>query len=80
MPRAISDDTLLILWWLWRLPWASAADVARITGLSANGVSNVLSPNRAKGPTVSSRLGRTSDAVDRFVFSIAGVEELPIRS
>ena len=75
MPRAISDDTLLILWWLWRLPWASAADVARITGLSANGVSNVLSRNRAKGRIVSARLGRTSDAVDRFVFSIAGVEE-----
>ena len=75
MPRALSDDTLWILWWLWRLPWASAADLARITGLEANAVSNVLSRNRTKGRIISARLGRTSDAVDRFVFSTAGVSE-----
>ena len=76
MPRALSEDTFLILWWLWRLPWASAADLARVSGIGANAASNVLSRNRGKGWIVSARLGRISDAVDRFVFSTAGVEDI----
>ena len=41
MPRRLSDDTIYILWWLWYLPWASAADIARITGLNQVGMDPV---------------------------------------
>ena len=75
MPRALADNTQLILWWLWRLPWACAADIALITGLQQQAVSTALSRGRTRGWLISARLGRTSDAVDRFVFSTAGVLE-----
>ena len=46
MPRAFSSNTKVIYWWLWYLPWASAADIARGTGQKANSVSNVLASGR----------------------------------
>ena len=49
MPRRLSDDTSFILRWLWRLPWACAADIARITGLHENVVSNVSKPPKEGG-------------------------------
>ena len=79
MPRALSDDTVCVLQWLWYLPWASASDIARVTGLKENAVSNVLSRGRTRGWLESARLGRTRDAVDRFVYSFHGVEEFHTR-
>ena len=76
MPRAFSTDTILIYWWLWYLPWASAPDIARVTGLKLTAVSNVLSRGRDRGWLLSARLGRAFDATDRYVFSSTGVEAL----
>ena len=75
MPRAFSSDTLEVYWWLWRWPWASAADIARVTGLKAPAVTNVLKRGKQKGWFLSARLGRVFDAVDRYVVSNDGVEE-----
>ena len=74
MPRRLSDDTIFILQWLWYLPWACAADIARITGLNENAVSNVLSRRRNAGWLEVARIGRTQDTVDRYVFSADGVK------
>ena len=76
MPRAFSSNTKVIYWWLWYLPWASAADIARVTGQKANLVSNVLASGRERGWLLSARLGRAFDATDRYVFSSTGVEAL----
>ena len=48
MPRELSADTEYVYWWLWRLPWASAADIARVTGLKASAVSNALKRGETK--------------------------------
>ena len=74
MPRRLSEDTVHILSWLWYLPWASAADIARITGLNENMVSNVLSRRRKAGWLEVARIGRVRDVVDRYVFSTDGVK------
>ena len=42
MPRELAADTEYVYWWLWHLPWASAADIVRVTGLKASAVSNAL--------------------------------------
>ncbi len=76
MPRALSEDTNFVLWWLWYLPWASAADIARVTYLTEGAVSNILNRRRKRGWLLSARLGRVFDAVDRFVFSNTGVQEV----
>ena len=76
MPRVFSTDTVLIYHWLWYLPWASAPDIARVTGLKLTAVSNVLSRGRERGWLRSARLGRAFPATDRFVFSNTGVEAL----
>ena len=76
MPRALSEDTNFVLWWLWYLPWASAADIARATYLTEGAVSNILNRRRKQGWLLSARLGRVFDAVDRFVFSNTGVQEV----
>lgn len=59
MPRELSSDTKRIFWWAWRLQWASAADIARVTGLKANAVSTVLNRGREerRGWLLSARLG-----------------------
>ena len=74
MPRPLSKDTIFILMWLWQLPWACAADIARITGLKSNAVSNVLYRRRQSGWLEVARIGRTQSAMDRYVFSTAGVK------
>ena len=74
MPRKLSDDTIYILLWLWYLPWACAADIARITGLNENTVSNVLNRRRKVGWLEVARMGRTQNAVDRYVFSTDGIK------
>ena len=74
MPRRLSEDTIHILFWLWYLPWASAADIARITGMNERMVSNVLSRRRKAGWLEVARIGRVLDVADRYVFSTAGVE------
>ena len=76
MPRSLSEDTKSIYLWLWRLPWAAGADIARITGLKQNKVSNALKRGERRGWLRSARLGRVFKAVDRFVFSNAGIEEM----
>ena len=76
MPRRLSDDTIYILWWLWYLPWACAADIARITGLNENAVSNVLSRRRKIGWLEVAPIGRTQSAVDRYVFAAAGIQAM----
>lgn len=75
MPRALSDDTRIILWWLWYLPWASAADIALITRFRVQAVSNALNRGQKAGWLISARLGRTRAAVDRYVFTTPGVGE-----
>ena len=76
MPRALSYNTELVYWWAWRLPWASAADIARVMHLKENTVSNALRRGAGRGWFLKARLGRVFDAVDRYVTSDAGVEEL----
>ena len=77
MPRELASNTQLVYWWAWRWPWASAADIARVTGLKASTVSNAL----RRGETelkwfASARLGRTFKAADRYVVTNKGVAEM----
>ena len=77
MPRALSSNTKRIYWWAWHWPWASAKDIARVTGIKENTVSNALRRGEKKLEWfVSARLGRTSKAVDRYVFTKKGIEEM----
>ena len=79
MPRKLSESTLIVYRALWNLPWACAADIVRFTGhvkdLKAPAVKNILARGEKRGWLVSARLGRADDAVDRYVFTNAGVEE-----
>ena len=75
MPRPLSDSTLVVYWLLWEMPWACAADIAQALRWNAPAVSNVLSRGERKGWLVSARLGRVQDAVDRYVFTNAGVNQ-----
>ena len=80
MARKLSTHTEYIYWWLWRWPWASAADIARVTGLKAPAVSNAL--KRAEGElgwVVSARLGRVAPKASRYVFTNKGIAELQER-
>ena len=80
MPRKLALSTKWIYWWAWRWPWASASDIVRVTGLKANIVSNVLSYGENDLQwLVSARLGRTSKAVNRFVLTNKGIEEIHAR-
>ena len=80
MARELSANTVHIYWWLWRLPWASAADIARVTGLKASAISNALTRGETKlGWFASARLGRVAPVVSRYVVSNRGVEELQAR-
>ncbi len=77
MPRELAADTEYVYRWLWHLPWASAADIARVTGLKASAVSNALK----RGETelrwfVSARLGRVAPVAARYVVANKGVAEL----
>ena len=79
MPFSFSADTIAVLRWLWFLPWASAADIARVTYLPEQSVSNILNRRRKAGWLRSARLGRVSNAADRFVFSNTGIQEVQNR-
>ena len=79
MPRRLSDDTKDIYLRLWYWPWASAADIAGVTGLKTNVVSNVLKRGERRGWLVSARLGRTSMVADRYVFTNLGLEALQVQ-
>ena len=48
MPRELSSDTEKSYWWLWYLPWASDADIARVTGLNVKGGEKVYYPHDEK--------------------------------
>ena len=77
MARKLSADTEYIYWWLWRWPWASAADIARVTGLKAPAVSNALKRGETEhGWLVSARLGRVAPVASRYVVTNKGVAEL----
>ena len=79
MPFCFSEETIRVLQWLWCLPWASATDIARITGLPEKSVSAILHRGRTRGWLLSARLGRVSDVVHRFVFSNTGVQAVQDR-
>ena len=80
MARKLSANTVWIYWWLWRCPWASAADIARVTGLKIPAVSNALKRGESElGWFASHRLGRVSPVVSRYVVTNRGVEELQDR-
>lgn len=79
MPRAFSSITIEVLNYLWFMPWACAADIARVSGLETNVISNVLKRRAKKGWLRSAKLGRVFDAVDRYVVDTAGVKELRAR-
>ena len=68
MPRALSSNTKLAYWWA----WASARDIARVTGLKPIKVSNALKRGERRSSSHSDRLGRTFKAVDRYIPSNAG--------
>ena len=76
MPRRLSEDTKSIYRCLWRLPWASAADIARVTDLKQSAVSNALKRGERRGWLRSARLGRAVKVADRFVFSNVGIAEM----
>ena len=76
MPRNLSELTVLIYWWLWRLPWASAADIARVTGLEQPAVANTLRRGVKRGWFREERLSRAFQEVNRFVLTNAGVDAL----
>ena len=75
MPRRISRSTYNILWSLWMMPWAAAADLARVTRYEETAVANVLSCARGNELLLSTKLGRLEPAVARFVFSEVGVKQ-----
>ena len=84
MARGLSRLTVSIYEYLWYMPWACAGDIVRFGDPSASkkeaealarAVSNVLARGEGKEWLVSARLGRVRNAVDRFVFTNAGVEE-----
>ena len=80
MARKLSADTESIYWWLWRWPWASAADIARVTGLKASAVSNALKRGETElGWFVSERLGRVAPVTSRYVVTNKGIQELQER-
>ena len=58
------------------MPWASAADLARVTLFEESAVANVLFRARNKKLLLSTKLGRLNPAVARFIFSESGVKEL----
>ena len=88
MPRDLSDFTLTVLWWLWHMPWACAADVtlfmSKISpeevsladGGKGGKVNKVLERAEKRGWLHRVKLGRVRDTVFRYVFSEAGVEEM----
>ena len=75
MPRRITYSTFEILRWLWMMPWASAADLARVTLFEESAVANVLFRAGKKKLLLSTKLGQLNPAVARFIFSEVGVEE-----
>ena len=80
MARELSANTVSIYWWLWRLPWASAADIARVTGLKVSAISNALTRGETKlGWFASARLGRVAPVVSRYVVTNRGLEEIQAR-
>lgn len=80
MARKLSANTVWIYWWLWRCPWASAADIARVTGLKIPAVSNALKRGESElGWFASHRLGRVSPVVSRYVVTNRGLEEIQAR-
>ena len=85
MPRNLSEFTLDVLWWLWHMPWACAADITMVMSkihpeeisLAAVGkVDKVLERAEKRGWLHRVKLGRVHDTVWRYVFSEAGVEQL----
>ena len=76
MPRNFSKLTVLIYWWLWRWPWASAADIAQVTGLEQPAVANTLRRGVKRGWFRKERLGRAFQEVNRFMLTNAGVDAL----
>ena len=85
MPRNLSEFTLDVLWWLWHMPWACAADITMVMSkiyleeisLAAVGkVDKVLERAEKRGRLHRVKLGRVHDTVWRYVFSEAGVEQL----
>ena len=80
MARKLSTDTENIYWWLWHWPWASAADIARVTGLKGPAVSNALKrAERELGWLVSARLGRVARVASRYVVTNKGIKEFQER-
>lgn len=65
---------LLTLWWLWRMPWASAVELSRMTGQTPANVATQL--NRRTDLVYRARLGRRGDPVVRYAFHPMGVERM----
>lgn len=75
MARALSDKTFFVLRMLWGLPWASAADIATLTGCKVQTVSTILNRRMEKGRLEREKLGRAQEVALRYVFTNEGVEE-----
>ena len=74
MARKFSERTMALYFWLWHLPWASAPDLAALTGLSERAVGRILGDASKKGWVKPASLGRGRDAVQRWVFLPLGIE------
>lgn len=76
MPRNLADNTVTVYERLWDRPWAAASDIARVTNIKDEAIANVLLRGVEKGRLHRATLGRVRDAVNRYVFSKAGIEEM----
>ena len=80
MPRRRSYSTDRILYCLWFAPWASAGDLADMTGLDRLNpkylrlINNVLARERRQGRLYRERLGRYFQAVERHIFTPEGLD------
>ena len=75
----LSVDTLAVFRHLWFMPWASAGDIARVSGFKEPAVANVLRRGVANGLLFTVQMGRVRRAVQRYGFTFAGVSEFEER-
>ena len=67
----LNDRLLLVLYWLWRMPWASAVQLADVTGFTDTSITMMLTRNDELVRRV--WLGRGKERVFKYIFSPLGV-------
>ena len=88
MPRPFSEKTVRVFKFLWDLPWASAGDLLKFMEPYCEGatknkiiqeINNALATGIRTGWLLRAKLGRTDEAVWRYVFSSVGIERMSNR-